>query len=77
MDTTRWKSVAVSIESYRLLQALGDLEFRRPASMIAKLVNDLVKVQAEENKKNPKIYKKELLNGEYQNDALLDEHSLN
>ena len=36
MDTTRWKSVAVSIESYRLLQALGDLEFRRPASMIAK-----------------------------------------
>ena len=73
MDTTRWKSVAVSVESYRLLQALGDLEFRRPASMIAKLVNDFVKVQAEENKKNPKIYKKELLSGKYQNDTSNEE----
>ncbi|MDC3091663.1 hypothetical protein OA848_04680 [Rickettsiales bacterium] len=66
MDTTRWKSIAVSIESYNLLRALGDEEFRRPASMIAKLVHDFVKVQAKENKKNPKIYKKELLSGKYQ-----------
>ena len=76
MDTTRWKSVAVSVESYRLLQALGDLEFRRPASMIAKLVNDFVKVQAEVNKKNPKIYKKELLSQKYQED-LFNEKSIN
>ena len=41
--------------------------------MIAKLVHDFVKVQAEENKKNPKIYKKELLSGKYQNDTSNEE----
>jgi hypothetical protein len=63
MDTTRWKSVAVRIEDYHLLQALGDVEFRRPASMIAKLVHDFVQEQAKENNKNFKTYKKELLKG--------------
>ena len=76
MDTTRWKSVAVSIESYRLLQALGHADFRRPASMISKLVHDFIKVQANENKKDPKIFKNELLSQKYQED-LFNEKSIN
>ena len=65
MNRSKWKSVSVNTESYDLLRALGDVEFRNPPSMIAKLIHDFVKVQADENEKDQKIYKKELLSGKY------------
>ena len=43
MDITKWKSCAVDIESYTLIRAMGKQGFRRPGSMIAKLVDDEIK----------------------------------
>ena len=43
MDITKWKSCAVDIDTYCLLRAMGSHGFRKPASMIAKIVDDEVK----------------------------------
>ena len=40
MDTNKWKSVAVRIEDYKILQAFCEQKYRKPAAMIGKLVND-------------------------------------
>ena len=40
MDTRKWKSVAVDIENYKIITAMGEKGFRRPGSMIAKIVDD-------------------------------------
>ena len=43
MDINKWKSCAVDIESYTLIRAMGKAGFRRPGSMIAKLVDEELK----------------------------------
>ena len=43
MDINKWKSCAVDIDTYCILRAMGNHGFRKPASMIAKIVDDEVK----------------------------------
>ena len=43
MDITKWKSVAVDIETFTIVKALGKHGFRGPGAMIAKLVDEEVK----------------------------------
>ena len=49
MDITKWKSCAVDIDTYCLLRAMGSHGFRKPASMIAKIVDDEVKKISKKN----------------------------
>ena len=44
MDISKWKSCAVDIDSYCIIRAMGKNGFRRPGSMIAKLVDEEIKV---------------------------------
>jgi|TARA_Y100000816_G_C25929143_1_gene484520 hypothetical protein len=66
MDITKWKSCAVDIESYTLIRAMGKQGFRRPGSMIAKLVDDEIK----------KIAKKQGLSYQKMKENLLKEGKL-
>ena len=43
MNINKWKSCAVDIDSYHIIRAMGKNGFRRPGSMIAKLVDEEVK----------------------------------
>ena len=43
MDINKWKSCAVDMNSYLIIRAMGSNGFRRPGSMIAKLVDEEVK----------------------------------
>mgnify|MGYP003635078710 CR=1 FL=1 len=49
MDINKWKSCAVDIDTYCLLRAMGSHGFRKPASMIAKITDDEVKIAKKEN----------------------------
>tara|TARA_R100000697_G_scaffold23148_1_gene30807 strand:- start:480 stop:716 length:237 start_codon:yes stop_codon:yes gene_type:complete len=64
MDTTKWKSIAVRIEDYKLLRGLCKSKFRAPAGMISKLVHEYIEYQAKKNKVKVENYKKELMNGD-------------
>ena len=61
MDITKWKSCAVDIESYTLIRAMGKQGFRRPGSMIAKLVDDEVRKIAKKEGKSYQSMKENLL----------------
>jgi len=63
MDIERWKSCAVDIDSYTIIRAMGKQGFRRPGSMIAKLVDDEIRKIA---KKEGKTYEqmRQILLGE-------------
>jgi hypothetical protein len=61
MDITKWKSCAVDIESYTLIRAMGKQGFRRPGSMIAKLVDDEIKKIAKKEGKSYQKMKENLL----------------
>ena len=50
MDISKWKSVAIRIEDYKILKSLCGKKFRAPASMISKLVHDYCKFQATKEK---------------------------
>ena len=63
MDINKWKSVAVRINDYKILQAISKNKFRAPASMISKLVDDYVTFQANKLKVTKEAYVKKLLNG--------------
>jgi len=70
MDINKWKSCAVDIETYTIIRAMGKQGFRRPGSMIAKIVDDEVKKIAKKQgksyasmKENLLIEGKKLLNG--------------
>ena len=62
MDTSKWKSVAVKINDYKLLKALCHKRFRSPNSMITKLVNDYCEYKAKKLGISVNEYKKRLLN---------------
>lgn len=61
MDITKWKSVAVRIDDYTVLRSLGEIKYRSPASMFAKVLNDYVKKHASKNNKDYNTVKDELL----------------
>ena len=60
MDTTKWKSIAVRIEDYKLLRGLCKSKFRAPAGMISKLVHEYIEYQAKKNKVKVENYKKRI-----------------
>jgi|TARA_R100000458_G_C8265559_1_gene240657 hypothetical protein len=61
MDITKWKSCAVDIDSYCIIRAMGKQGFRRPGSMIAKLVDEEIKKIAKKEGKSYKLMKENLL----------------
>jgi len=61
MDTNKWKSVAVDIETYKIIVAMGKKGFRRPGAMIAKLADSELKVLAKKTGKPLDKLKSELL----------------
>jgi hypothetical protein len=61
MNIDKWKSCAVDIESYTIIRAMGKQGFRRPGSMIAKLVDDEVKKIAKKEGKSYQSMKQNLL----------------
>ena len=70
MNINKWKSCAVDISSYFIIRAMGNNGFRRPGSMIAKLVDEEVrKIAKKEGKPYDKMKEnllsvgKKLLNG--------------
>ena len=62
MDTNKWKSVAVRIEDYKILQAFCEQKYRKPAAMIGKLVIDYVSFQAKKENISVDKFKEKLLN---------------
>jgi hypothetical protein len=62
MDISKWKSVAIRIEDYKILKSLCGKKFRAPASMISKLVYDYCKFQATKEKVKYEVFIKNLLN---------------
>ena len=61
MDINKWKSCAVDIDSYHIIRAMGQKGFRRPGSMIAKLVDDEIRKIAKKEGKSYSIMKENLL----------------
>ena len=57
---TKWKSVAVKIEDYRLLKGMCKEKFRAPAGMISKLVDDYIKFRAKKDGISVEVYRKKL-----------------
>ncbi len=49
MDISKWKSCAVDIDTYCILRAMGSHGFRKPASMIAKLLMMRSKIAKKQN----------------------------
>ena len=61
MDISKWKSCAVDIDSYCIIRAMGKNGFRRPGSMIAKLVDEEIKKIARKEGKSYQSMKEKLL----------------
>ena len=61
MDISKWKSCAVDIDSYCIIRAMGKNGFRRPGSMIAKLVEEEIKKIARKEGKSYQSMKENLL----------------
>ena len=61
MDTKKWKSVAVDIDSYKIITAMGEKGFRRPGAMIAKLVDSELKTIARKTNKSVEKIKADLI----------------
>ena len=43
MDVNKWKSIAVDVESYTIIRAMGENGLRNPGNMIKKMVSDTIK----------------------------------
>ena len=61
MDISKLKSCAVDIDSYCIIRAMGKNGFRRPGSMIAKLVDEEIKKIARKDGKSYQSMKENLL----------------
>ena len=61
MDISKWKSCAVDIDSYCIIRAMGKNGFRRPGSMISKLVDEEIKKIARKEGKSYQNMKENLL----------------
>ncbi len=62
MDVNKWKSIAVDIESYTIIRAMGANGLRNPGNMIKNMVSDSIKkIAKKEGVAEPKM-KEKLLN---------------
>ena len=61
MNINKWKSCAVDIDSYHIIRAMRQKGFRRPGSMIAKLVDDEIRKIAKKEGKSYQSMKENLL----------------
>jgi len=62
MDVNKWKSIAVDIESFTIIRAMGANGLRNPGNMIKKMVSDTIKkIAKKEGVAEPKM-KENLLN---------------
>ena len=56
MDVNKWKSIAVDIESYTIIRAMGANGLRNPGNMIKKMVSDTIKkIAKKEGVAEPKM----------------------
>ncbi len=56
MDVNKWKSIAVDIESYTIIRAMGANGLRNPGNMIKKMVSDSIKkIAKKEGVAEPKM----------------------
>jgi len=62
MDVNKWKSIAVDIESYTIIRAMGDTGLRNPGNMIRKMVSDTIKKIAKKENVTEVKMKENLLN---------------
>lgn len=65
MDITKWKSVAIKISDYKLLEGFCNYKYRAPNAMIGKLLHDYCEFQAKKLNVSLSQFKKNLLNGKY------------
>ena len=64
MDTTKWRTVAIRIESFKLLKGLCDTTHRNPSNMIAKIIEAyLINMSKKEQTKLSDL-KKNLIDGQ-------------
>jgi len=64
MDISKWKSVAVDVESYLILKALCKHGYRKPGAMIKKMVDGEVgKIAKKESMAHDKMREKMLKEG--------------
>tara|TARA_R100001086_G_scaffold89220_1_gene43694 strand:+ start:628 stop:846 length:219 start_codon:yes stop_codon:yes gene_type:complete len=61
MDINKWKSVAIDVDTYAIVKAMGKQGFRGPGAMIAKLVDSEAKKLAKKNGVSPESFKAKLL----------------
>jgi len=61
MNINKWKSCAVDISTYCIIRAMGQQGFRRPGSMIAKIVDDEIKKIAKKENKSYQTMRENLL----------------
>ena len=61
MNINKWKSCAVDISTYCNIRAMGQQGFRRPGSMIAKIVDDEIKKIAKKENKSYQTMRENLL----------------
>jgi len=69
MDINKWKSVSVKIKDYKLLKGLCKDKFRAPGAMISKMLQGYIEHLAKKNKVNVENFRKQLLNGESNDDG--------
>ena len=64
MDVNKWKSIAVDIESYTIIRAMGANGLRNPGIMIKKMVSDSIKkIAKKEGVAEPKMKENLLTQG--------------
>ena len=64
MDVNKWKSIAVDIESYTIIRAMGANGLRNPGNMIRKMVSDSIKkIAKKEGVAEPKMKENLLTQG--------------
>ena len=64
MDVNKWKSIAVDIESYTIIRAMGANGLRNPGNMIKKMVSDSIKkIAKKEGVAEPKMKENLLIQG--------------
>ena len=50
MDTTKWRSIAIRVETHKLLRALAEDSFRTPEQQIAKLLDNHIAYKAQKER---------------------------
>ena len=50
MDTTKWRSIAIRVETHKLLRALAEDSYRTPEQQIAKLLDNHIAYKAQKER---------------------------